>query len=67
MRIFDEICISLHILEKFERMKLNVDVKSDIFREKNLEFGIVKNWYFVTKIVPTYCEKKIVPMNEKNF
>ena len=58
MRIFDQICISLHILEKFERMKLNVEVQCDIFRErKNLEFGKMKNWYFVTKIVPTYCEK----------
>ena len=25
------------------------------------------NRYFVTKIVLTYCEEKIVPMNEKNF
>ena len=24
-------------------------------------------WYFVTKIVLTYCEKKIVPVIEKNF
>ena len=60
MRIFDQICISLHILKKFESMKLNDDVKSDIFRErKNLEFGKKKNWYFVTKIVPAYCEKKL--------
>ena len=44
MRIFDQICIFHHILEKFGRMKLNVDVKSDIFRErKNLEFGKMKN------------------------
>ena len=25
------------------------------------------NWYFVTKIVLTYCEKKIVLVIEKNF
>jgi hypothetical protein len=44
MRIFDHVCIFHNILEKFERIKLNVDVKSGIFRErKNLEFGKMEN------------------------
>ena len=30
-------------------------------------YFILKKWYFVTKVVLTYCEKKIVLVIEKNF
>ena len=32
-----------------------------------LSLSLVKKWYFITKIVLTYCEKKNVLMIEKNF
>ena len=31
------------------------------------EIKSCQKWYFVTKIVLTYCEKKIVLVIEKNF
>ena len=37
-------------------------MKENVFDKSQLQF-----WYFVTKIVLTYYEKKNVVVNEKNF
>ena len=36
-------------------------------RLSGAQLRLVENWYFVTKIVLTYHEKKTVPEIEKNF
>ena len=45
----------------------NTAFKSRISTFLTSNKGNLVKWYFVTKIVLAYCEKKIVPVIEKNF
>ena len=46
--------------------EMHVIWRIKVHTHRFMEF-VVKNWYFVTKIVLTYWEKKIVLAIEKNF
>ena len=56
--------------EKFSQLGLDVEATgsaADDAKKPQKRGGKGKKWYVVTKIVLTYCEKKIVLAIQKNF
>ena len=58
------VMIRLHLAHGKNEITLHISKQISV---KKIQIFKLRKWYFVTKIVLTYCEKKIVLVIEKNF